>query len=820
MTLSLRPDGAPEPVGPGAFDPQEMVFPPALGLHPAVPVPVFGDRLVWPATCVRRPANIAPSLWNLRFPDQDVGWNLRARELAFALFNPTHPVLRSANVFWPATPNRMNTVRGHVSRIRVLMRYATACGLESELGSWRPADWSGFLTALPDLGARAEQTRTGYRALLRNLYELRDVLTGGGPAEDPGPRPRSGRRTPTVVSTPPVSPGTWWPLLRAAWTYIDTFAADLLAARDAAASATDDVSDPAAPMSPAAVDKVLEGWLSHPGALVPVHTVEYRGASAGTPVWTAISRSLTGGYAANVFHTAMPDRARRRERVLAAVRAGKDYPVRAGQAGRVMNGSIDPSSDAAHLNEHAATQDLLGWLADDAQTIPLTGGSATASGHINWLAMGILVYGRDGAIPALLSTTAGAQRRRNLVWDAAYAGRTHPTPWPGTPENRLDCSHFTQVTRLDGSRGPWRTCLTHEELATELRVVQGACYIFATALTMMRDSEIQELQRGALTEHFGSPAVRSLKSKGEQAPADLRWWIIEPVAQALAVLEQLSWHPSHLFATVRLPRQRHTTHSTGRPGIYADAHIDAFIEHVNTHREATGLALIPPGRVRPHQLRKTMSVICGQQPDGEIALGIQLKHAARRALANRTTRGYAEPDAAWATEFDNELELAAARKLVSLLADRARGRAIAAGPAATRLHEGLDAVLDTVNSPQAEALQALFADERTVVSLLRQEFTDLRLGTLNHCLWQPETAACQDVLPPEQRGQEPLLGACQPARCRNSVVTETHAPIWLAEQADLTRTLGDKRLAPARRAALRERLTEVTRITTQLTQES
>lgn len=37
--------------------------------------------------------------------------------------------------------------------------------------------------------------------------------------------------------------------------------------------------------------------------------------------------------------------------------------------------------------------------------------------------------------------------------------------------------------------------LTREELTTELRAVQGACHIFATALTMMRDSEIQELQR-------------------------------------------------------------------------------------------------------------------------------------------------------------------------------------------------------------------------------------------------------------------------------------------------------------------------------------
>lgn len=66
-----------------------------------------------------------------------------------------------------------------------------------------------------------------------------------------------------------------------------------------------------------------------------------------------------------------------------------------------------------------------------------------------------------------------------------------------------------------------------------------------------------------------------------------------------------------------------------------------FIAHVNI-----GLAGVPEARVRPHQFRKTMSVICSREPDGEIALGIQLKRAARRILANPTTHSYAAPDGA------------------------------------------------------------------------------------------------------------------------------------------------------------------------------
>lgn len=327
---------------------------------------------------------------------------------------------------------------------------------------------------------------------------------------------------------------------------------------------------------------------------------------------------------------------------------------------------------------------------------------------------------------------------------------------------------------------------------------------------------IQELQRGALTEHFGSPALRSLKHKGENTAREEMWWIIEPVARVLAVLEQLSWHPSHLFATVAVPTLTNAP-PRGRIGIAADDAIDAFIAHVNAHRGRTGLTEIPAAPIRPHQLRKTMSVITAQQPDGEIALGIQLKHAARRALANRTTHGYGQPDATWAAEFDNHLGWAAAGQLATLLHDRAGGKAVVVGPGAGRLHDGLDHVLDALG-PHG-GLQAHHADEATVRALLREEFTDLRLGTLNHCLWQPDTAECQSGLPDDQRGQAPLIGACQPARCRNSTITAAHAPIWIAEEHDLMATLKDRRLAPARREAVLTRLADVQRITRALEEE-
>ncbi|MET9831206.1 hypothetical protein ABZ078_18330 [Streptomyces sp. NPDC006385] len=32
-----------------------------------------------------------------------------------------------------------------------------------------------------------------------------------------------------------------------------------------------------------------------------------------------------------------------------------------------------------------------------------------------------------------------------------------------------------------------------------------ACYVFVAALTAMRDSEIHEIERGALTQYYGAP---------------------------------------------------------------------------------------------------------------------------------------------------------------------------------------------------------------------------------------------------------------------------------------------------------------------------
>jgi hypothetical protein len=794
-----------------AFGDSEFVFAGHPDKIPGVSGPVFGRSDEWPADAIRRPSNKTPGAWKLRFP-AEAAWNLRAREASFALLNPAHRALREAGVHLPAQPAALQTLARLCHHLATLMSWAQRHALPADLPAWTSTHWDAFLEETA--GRLGPSSVSGYVSSIRRLVVLAPVLTGGGVREDPWPNRTAadvGRRLTRPVSTPAIPPATWWPLLHAAWTYIDVFAGDLLDLRDRVTAASPAGRTPGSQAS-AHYDQLVARWLADPANLVPAHVTAWRGAPAGTPRWTMLSLLMTGGATDSVFAAGGQRATARRALIEAAAAGGRIQPVRNGQA---FTGSSALQEPALPRTRSGAAIDagLRRWLADPASQIPVRGRGHRngAAGTVLWATLARLIdpCHRGGDI---FSGTAG-QHRRDLVIAVAATGRVHIADGESDPAlGRLDCAGFAVVTRADGSTGPWRERLSPDQLSHELRMLRAAIYIFVAALSMMRDSEIQEIQRGAVTIHYGSPAVTSQKSKLDPARPQLRWWITEPVAQAIAVAERLSAHPTHIFATLRPPAAAPKgTIRNGRRGIAACRDIDLFIAHINAAGHRLGLEPIPAGRVRPHMFRRTMSIITGQEPDSEIALGLQLKHAARRALANAATPGYAAADTAWAQELGSQLELAAARRMTDLLHARRDGHAVAAGPGAARLHAGLDKVNAALGS--TPALHAQAADPRTEITLLRDEFADLHFGTVNHCLWDPAQAECQNALPPAQRGQSPLIGACQPARCRNSAVTASHAPAWLAEEADLTAMLRHTRLAPPRKQAIQQRLADVRLIT-------
>ena len=318
---------------------------------------------------------------------------------------------------------------------------------------------------------------------------------------------------------------------------------------------------------------------------------------------------------------------------------------------------------------------------------------------------------------------------------------------------------------------------------------------------MMRDSELLSIKKGALTTSYGAPAVTSQLRKGRRGMQRRNWWIIEPVAQAIAVAERLALGDD-VFSSVRREHRAHD--GAGRFDRHSE--LKQFISQLNGQSSDAGLEPIPAFHLAPHMFRRTMAVITAQQPDGEIALGIQLKHAARRAVANGTTSGYASETPEWAAEFEHELQEAVASRLVGAWSSHQDHEMRLAGAGAQRFRDELEKV-EAVASNEVKV-----GDERTLRALLRDRFSTLRWGTVNHCLGIPEQAACLKGLPAEAAAGGVMPNRCQPTACGNSVVTEEHAPIWIAEERDLVAKLRDRKMAPHNREQLETELEDVRRI--------
>ena len=360
------------------------------------------------------------------------------------------------------------------------------------------------------------------------------------------------------------------------------------------------------------------------------------------------------------------------------------------------------------------------------------------------------------------------------------------------------------VDRPDSTRGPWIGGFDRVILNKELTQIRNAAYIFVAIMTMMRDSEVQSIATGAIGTYYGAPAVTSVLHKRQPgAGTPQRWWVSPPVVRALEVAERITRDPGRLFGSVRNGVNRDLA------GFDQYEQIRSFIGWVNDHSPHNGLEPIPTTALAPHMFRRTMAVITANEPDGEIALGITLKHNATRALANATTTGYAAPTPEWAKEFEHHAKEAAAGELVADWARHAQGEHSTRGPGAATFVNGLANVTDRANTTAA------VGNERMLRNLLRDEFATIRLGTLNHCLGDPSKALCLEGASTAVTAGGPIPSMCQPSTCRNSVITDEHLPIWQHEEVDLVEKLKDKTMAAVHRQRLETQLADVRRITQQ-----
>jgi hypothetical protein len=255
------------------FDAQE----PVMQSHPLLaqaPVPQFGDTEEWNLNgVVRRPARLPACAWTLAFSRElaEPSWNLLAREVSMIMLNPRHPSVTAAGLSLKPAPAHPTTVISELSQLRQLARLAEANGLPSHVTSWHDNELRRLIRVLRE---QLSGSIRHYIATLKMLHQYGPALTCRGLRSDPwsGTSARTGAPTSAVavVSTPVIPPEQWFPLIRAAWTYVHTFAPDILRAQQR----YQHLLAQATTMTPDR-DTRLDRWLADPANPIPVHADLY-----------------------------------------------------------------------------------------------------------------------------------------------------------------------------------------------------------------------------------------------------------------------------------------------------------------------------------------------------------------------------------------------------------------------------------------------------------------------------------------------------------------------------------------------------------------
>lgn len=409
-------------------------------------------------------------------------------------------------------------------------------------------------------------------------------------------------------------------------------------------------------------------------------------------------------------------------------------------------------------------------------------------GEINWAGLELLLPFRAPRGPGIVNTTTKARVQK--VWEALENG---------VPKRYGTISRTPRLVEdAQGSSVPWCLGFDRIQVRFELTKLRTACFIFVSALSMMRLSEVAGLEKGAVVTHYGAPALKAKVYKKRVASGETAyWWISPPVVQAIKVVERISENDGLLFRSVRKGTNKMD---------YSDE-VRRFVQWINEIGASRGLASIKDSDISMHRMRRTMAIITAAQPDGEIALGLTLKHNSTRALANSVTSGYAAPTIEWEQELKLQQRSATAAELVSQWSKREKGQLKLGGPGALE-YENL---MRSTNSKPIQRPKV--GDKRLIRNLLRDPQSRVTFGSLNHCLGDASKAKCLEGLPDDAKNDGPILADCSPSICRNSVITSEHLPIWESEEDELVTLLKDRRMSDFHRHQLEHRLKIVQSVT-------
>jgi hypothetical protein len=363
---------------------------------------------------------------------------------------------------------------------------------------------------------------------------------------------------------------------------------------------------------------------------------------------------------------------------------------------------------------------------------------------------------------------------------------------------------------IDPATGkPWRPPFDVKALTREERMLQAAAYILCAYLTGMRDCEVQAMRRGCLSITRSEDGVimrhrvRSIAYKGRPSRGEPEQWItIEPVAQAIAVLEQLTRRAADARG---LDTLWPVLSAQPRTKDYVSAEIvrqlNVYRDHLNVLFGGNGEPAVPhgpdgqPWRITTRQFRRTIAWHIANRPFGTIAGMIQYKHASAAAF-----EGYAGASSSgFRAEIENQRTIGQLDDLLVYFGDRQDGL-MPSGPAGPHIARTLDAV-----AAELGPLPAMVADRARLRTLLASLARTLHVGFLADCFFDPATAVCLKHAT-NTDAKVPLTALCQPTRCPNACITARHRPAWAKAAADAAALLKEKRLAEPQRIALRQDL--------------
>jgi hypothetical protein len=352
---------------------------------------------------------------------------------------------------------------------------------------------------------------------------------------------------------------------------------------------------------------------------------------------------------------------------------------------------------------------------------------------------------------------------------------------------------------------PWRPRFDAQTLAHEELILQAACYVACAYLTGMRDCEVQAMRAGCLLLTRSADGVieryriRSIAYKGKSSRGEPAEWVtIEPVADAIRILEQLSAHAAAAIDSDTLwPVLDRRRGSKDHVSAEIVRQLNAYRDHLNILFGSAGEPVVPggptgsPWRLTTRQFRRTIAWHIANRPFGTIAGMIQYKHASVAAF-----EGYAGASrSGFRTEVEAERRLGQLDDILRYFDERQAGGALF-GPAAARISRTLDAAAN-----ELQPWPGMTADRGRLRTLLATTARTLHVGILADCFFDPATAVCLRKATDPDRSA-PVLALCEPTRCPNACMTARHRPAWSRAAADARTMLVEKRLSPLQRDAL------------------